>query len=362
MTVDFAPLLADGRKFPSPEFSMLPKSIGKSIKGNRPALVNANTSLRVSRARYGLAIIAKSELAPGSRVLLPAYHCPALVEPFFWAKCHVDFYPLNEDLTPLLEILTEKLKVADAMVFAPFFGFDRTAVGLGELAKQHNCLSIEDLAHNAHAKILRGDYGVTSLEKFYPVSSGGELLIADSISGTSAIECWQGYQMHPIKWAIRMLFDSCARKLGAELLKPTSLKRTFRYFNPACIGEPMTQKDIRQLKCQDHKQLAANRRKNYQLLDQYLCRSRIGRPLFKVLGPEDVPYVYPFLLDNPKSFDLIRNMAIPLYRWEEIWPSGCKTSNLYRSRLVQFPCHQDLTETDIELLIHKLQTVERKLW
>ena len=82
MTDDFLPLLADGSNYPPPEFSMLPKAREKSRRAIRPVLANAKASLGVSRARNGLAIIAKAELTPGSRVLLPAYHCPALVEPF----------------------------------------------------------------------------------------------------------------------------------------------------------------------------------------------------------------------------------------------------------------------------------------
>jgi perosamine synthetase len=358
MSIEFLPMLADGSNFPTPEFSMLPKKRGKARIANRPVNANAKNPLSIIQARYGLAIIAKAELAPGSKVLLPAYHCPALVEPFIWAQCSVDFYPLNEDLTPQRAILTRKLESADAMVFVPYFGFSCTAVGLADLARQYNCLPIEDLAHAALNKGLDGDYGVTSLEKFYPVDSGGELLIANSVSNTRVADWWQLNHISPWRSTVE---NRLTRKIANLLNKPAVnhiWSNNFRYFDPSKVGATMMHKDIRQLANQDHAKITMMRRDNYQKLDAYFCRSRLGRPVFQALGADDVPYVYPFVLNKAEHFDLIRNKSIPLYRWEEICPSGCETSNLYRSQLVQFPCHQDLTHDDIDRLISKLEMAE----
>jgi perosamine synthetase len=130
---------------------------------------------------------------------------------------------------------------------------------------------------------------------------------------------------------------------------------------PPIVGEPMLRKDIRQVATQDHARIAAARRYNYEKLDIFFKRTQLGRPLFQNLAPNDVPYVYPFLLKKAEYFDLIRKMAIPLYRWEENCPSGCKTSEIYRSLLIQFPCHQDLVDDDIARMIYKLEMVESKV-
>ena len=60
----------------------------------------------------------------------------------------------------------------------PYFGLENSVKQVLEVVRSHNCLVIEDLAHAALANELNGDYGVTSLQKFYPVTTGGELLIS----------------------------------------------------------------------------------------------------------------------------------------------------------------------------------------
>jgi perosamine synthetase len=347
--------------YPAPEFSMLPSVRRKKWQANRPVIANVKTSLPISYARNGLAIIAKALLAPGSKVLLPAYHCPALVEPFMWAQCEVYFYPLNNDLSPTTSALTDKIPTADAIVLVPFFGFEQDLASLAELARKHKCLPIYDLAHAAHTNILHGDYGVTSLQKFYPIATGGELLIANSVTDTRVVEEWREHRIPQWQW----LVSEFVRKVYVKLSDRGNLHRSsdgkFQYLNPTLIGEPMLRKDVKQLARQEHARIAAARRNNYQMLDTFFSRSQLGRPLFPNLGLNDVPYVYPFILKKADYFDLIRNMAIPLYRWEEICPSGCETSDLYRSLLIQFPCHQDLVAEDIERLIAKLMVAESTL-
>jgi perosamine synthetase len=337
---------------------MLPSKRGENRKTNRPGIVNTRTSLPIAYARNGLAIIAKALLAPGSKVLLPAYHCPALVEPFVWAQCEVDFYPLNIDLSPDIGALTSKLPAAEAIVLVPFFGFDHDIPGLVELARKYNCLPIEDLAHAAHVNTLHGDYGVTSLQKFYPITTGGELLIANSVTSTRVAECWQESYIRPYQWLVSDFFRKGVMKLRNRDRTYRSSSSKFRYFDPSIVGEPILRRDIRQIAKQDHARIAAARRNNYQMLDAFFSHSRLGRPLFPHLGPDDVPYIYPFVLEKAEYFDLIRNEAIPLYRWEEICPSGCETSNIYRSHLIQFPCHQDLVDENIKRLISKLMMAE----
>jgi perosamine synthetase len=160
------------------------------------------------------------------------------------------------------------------------------------------------------------------------------------------------------QWNVSEFYRKIRAKLSDVDASHQTSRGKFRYFDPDRVGEPMSRKDIKQIFRQDHARIAAARRDNYQVLDEFFKRSRLGQSLYPNLGPNDVPYVYPFLLKKAEYFDLIRNMAIPLYRWEEICPSGCEISNIYRSRLVQFPCHQDLSDDDIKRLISKLVAVE----
>ncbi len=346
------------RDYPVPEFSMLPSQKGSIQQRNRPALGNVRTSLATASARNGLGLIAKALLAPGSKVLIPAYHCPALVEPFIWAQCEVIFYPLNRDLSPVMSVLEDNLPQAKAIVLVPFFGICQGIADYAELARQHNCLAIEDLAHAAHKKTLHGDYGVTSLQKFYPVSSGGGLLIAGPPADDRVLQLWEREKIGRRRWAAQEISNKVRMKLSGAARPGVASGRQFIYFDPSRLGEPMSGKDTRQISMHDHKQIAQSRQENYRKLDAYLGSSSLGQPLFSNLDANDVPYVYPFILKKAEYFDLIRNMAIPLYRWEEICPSGCDTTDTYRSKLIQFPCHQDLTDDDITRLLSKLEMLQ----
>ena len=101
MPVEFTEPLADSRDYPAAQFSMLARDHRCVAAGSaRPAMENVGTVLPMAWARNALALIGSFALPKGATVLLPAYHCPALVEPFIWAGATIRFYPLNEQLDP----------------------------------------------------------------------------------------------------------------------------------------------------------------------------------------------------------------------------------------------------------------------
>ena len=180
--VHYSKPLAHGHDFPDPVLSILPTERGLEPASTRPLPVGAEALLRMSRARYGLGLLASSQLQEGDRVLLPAYHCPALVEPFVWAGCQIIFYPLDEYLNPVPADFERLLDGVRAVVLVRYFGFDKSIAKNTKIAQNSNCLVIEDLAHAPFISELYGDFGVTSLPKFYPVRAGSEILAAESRS------------------------------------------------------------------------------------------------------------------------------------------------------------------------------------
>jgi perosamine synthetase len=76
----------------------------------------------------------------------------------------------------------------------------------------------------------------------------------------------------------------------------------------------------------------------------------LGQPLFK-LEPNAVPYVFPFLLHDDDDFDYIREQGIQILRWEEFTPSDNKDVETLRERLIQIPCHQNLTFIELQKII-----------
>ena len=100
------------------------------------------------------------------------------------------------------------------------------------------------------------------------------------------------------------------------------------------------------------------RRRNYRLLGKLFKDSDIGVPLYPELMPHEVPYAYPCILRDAGTFARIRNAGIPLLRWEELAPSACEISAAYRSKLIQIPCHQDLSVKDLGLIEATIKQME----
>ena len=347
MPITFSPPLADARDFPAPGLSMLPTRPGAAHGSARTAPRGAGAVVPMSLARHALAFIGTAVLGAGCRVWLPAYHCPALVEPFIWAGCDIDFYPLNADLTPDLSALYDHRDRPAACVLVRYFGLDCAVERSAGQLRAAGYTVIEDLAHAAHAPALFGDYGVTSLWKFYPVQDGAELLIASHLPDFDRLRAAaRAWLLPPLRWQALHLKQRLGQKFGSR--RPGN----FRYLQEHRLRAPMSRRTAGELIRHDHGALAARRRANFRALSAALAGAEIGTPLFGELGESEVPYIFPLLLHDNDGFGQLRNAGIPLYRWEELAASGCAVSRRYRSRLVQLPCHQALTAANMAFLIN----------
>jgi hypothetical protein len=349
-TVEFTLPLADSSEFPPPDLAMLPLAISPGRGDGRQAPGNAAATLTLAWARNALALVARAH--PGRRTLVPAYHCPALVEPFLWANSPVEFYPMAPDLAPDMAWLERNLAHDDTLVVVPFFGVTATNTAALALARERGCLIVEDLAHAAFKPRLDGHYGVTSLQKFYPVDSGAELFVSAEADADRITRLWRDTMANEFAWRARALREKTLRRMGLPGGGGTA--PAYRYLHPGALGEPMRSRDRRVVSASDTGTIVSRRRQCYERLSGELADFALGEPLYPTLGPADVPYVFPLLLHEEATFRAIRAAALPLYRWEEIASGHCATSDSYRHRLVQLPCHQDLSEADIELLLARL--------
>ena len=193
-TVQFTPPLADSSHYPTPTFPVLQKIKGLCQPEPREVPGGTSHTMLTTRARYALAMIAKAYVNAGDRVLLPAYHCPAMIEPFVWAGCKIEFYPVNSDLTPMEREIADLLHGATALLLTRYFGFECNIRDVAEIARKHNCLVIEDLAHAAFSSELVGDIGVTSLPKFYPVDTGSEIHFGNNIDPEPVLDVAKRYK------------------------------------------------------------------------------------------------------------------------------------------------------------------------
>ncbi|HKQ60689.1 MAG TPA: DegT/DnrJ/EryC1/StrS family aminotransferase, partial [Candidatus Polarisedimenticolaceae bacterium] len=123
-------------------------------------------------------------LAPGDRVLVPAFHCAALVEPIVRYGGEPQFYGIDRDLAPDWADLEAGLAAgARAVLVVHFFGFPAPIGRLRQLCDAHGAALIEDCAHvlvgEAEGAALGtfGEISVFSWHKFLPMVDGGQLLL-----------------------------------------------------------------------------------------------------------------------------------------------------------------------------------------
>lgn len=345
--INFSSPLAYAENYPRPKFLPLPHKPGSREESTRPLPKGVKSRLTTTRGRYSFALIALAELQPGDTVLFPAYHCPALVEPFIWAGCKIEFYNMNADLSPCEKGLDDLLKKSKAAVFVRHFGLKAKAEEFSNLARSFNCLVIEDLAHTAFPTKIYGDYSVTSLSKFYPVKLGSDIYISSSRDSDLIERVLHKYRYNPILWHLASSLRRVSSRFSGKESAHNNAETQYRYFNEFHLHEPLPHQVNKELLKHSSQEIAKARRSNYQTICRALEPSGLGRALYPELDSDTVPFAFPFLLDDSSGFELFRNAGIPLYRWEELAPTECAISKIYRSRLIQIPCHQDLTSDDI---------------
>ncbi|REL25216.1 DegT/DnrJ/EryC1/StrS aminotransferase family protein [Thalassotalea euphylliae] len=372
-TVTFRPPLAYATNYPEPHISATPdychwapwgKSIAQHSQFSRNSYFTKN-----GRSALGY-IIREFGLSQDSRVLLPEFHCPAMIEPFLASKTQVSFYRLNDDLSVDLDALAQSIQGFDAILLVRFFGFPTNIEGALKIAKQHQIRVIEDCAHAFFSEQLQSgpltsDASFCSLNKFFSCFDGGMLRTQSESTKSQLLALSGPGAKSEIKYFLGKSDFVAALSNAVKRFKPgatnangavggmDSESSEFRYFNNADMNQRCFSLTKAQLYVENYGHIAFCRRYNYATLFEALAASNIGQPLF-ALDEQTVPYVFPFLLNDKRDFDYIRQRGIQVLRWEEY----CVTDNVviedYRERLIQIPCHQDLSQEQLTFIINTL--------
>lgn len=336
--------LADSREFPKPLVRVVPDLLtGRGRQGTLLPRSGVN-AMFVDRARTALFLIANM-IAPG-KVWLPAYHCPAMLEPLVAAGCEVAFYPIEENLTPDFGFLDSHVRPGEAVVGVRYFGFDTGIRELAAFCESQELLLIEDMAHAAYFDQMVGNFGVTSLVKFLPVNTGGELLLPKR-SGHAA-QMLGLYRSLPSGSRVEM--NKIVSKLAKRLRLAQEEHADYRYFRSDLIHRGLTQNDRATINKSDHQAIVERRRANYRYLAHALIDNPNGVAIFPFLPDHVVPYVLPFWLADEEGFERVRFAGIQALRWEEMVPTDCDLVGALRTRLIQLPVHQGLERHELDAI------------
>ncbi|MCB1774503.1 MAG: hypothetical protein KDI88_12870 [Gammaproteobacteria bacterium] len=343
-TLQFEPPLADSRDFPVPVVRATPgvPLLASIAQARWPDMASV---LLVDRARTALHLVGQH--LGRVRVWLPAYHCPAMIEPFLAAACEVCFYPVSAGLEPDIGFLQERMQRGEALVAVRYFGFDCAIREVARFSRERGVLLIEDLAHAAYAHEPCGDFAVTSLVKFLPIDTGAELVIPVPGGGVDALAALHRALPGLTAVSVRRQLDRVGRRLGLG----RSGAAGYRYFDRTRIQRGVPRDVERILVASDHAAVRSRRQENFRYLFRQLEDSALGRPLFAGLPDDVVPYVFPFLLHDAAMFGHVRRAGIQALRWEELAPTSCEVSAAYRGRLVQLPLHQCVDDEQLQRMV-----------
>ncbi|MBU2877837.1 DegT/DnrJ/EryC1/StrS family aminotransferase [Aliiglaciecola lipolytica] len=373
MAVKFLKPLADASQFPAPSVTATPKfrlsdlDLAQHTQGD----VRETTFTRNGRGAIGIAGTALRKENVNNVILIPAYHCPALVEPFIWLGYEIRFYPVQADLSVDIAVLEQAMAKGDIThcVVVRYFGFGQNNDEVIQFLHTQSVEIIEDCAHSlfrfvdhfadSGKRVPDVSASICSINKILPTIDGGALYLKDKYEAKLTHVGWSeeakacafivGIPQMLAK--VKSLVNQSKPEQVPQISDPAEEDAHLRYFQPIDLASA-SYRHTKTIFCHSNlKHIRKQRRENFEFIVKNIDNPEVGNALFKQLNDEDIPYVIPFLLQDEKYFFDLRKKGIQILRWEEVAISDCKISQDYRSRLIQVPCHQQLSNRQLNFIV-----------
>ncbi len=363
-----------------------------------PSILDLPHIRHVTSARIAIAwALQKMNIGAGDEVLIPDYHCLSMVEPVHWSGATPRYYSLTDRLAVDVDRLAQSdLSQVKAILVTHFFGFPQPMRLIHDFCQARGIRIIEDCAHamfgNADGRPIGswGDFAAASLMKFFPIYEGGCLASAhhdlnDVVlkpaslrfqikAFLNGVERGLRYQRFPGIQTISRLAFLLKDKLWSlyKYLRFGRKLEDFRFQDPASsdgasgldvrwLDRSMSKPSRLLLRTLSTQRVIAKRQQHYRRLVQELQQLPGAKPLFPDLPDDVVPYVFPLLVDRSEIiFDRLKKLGFPLFRWDslsdELDPKTHIQALRYAEALFQIPCHQELTDDDLNWMILTLRT------
>jgi len=264
-------------------------------------------------------------------VLLPAYTCHTVIQPFVDSGIEVFFYEINADLEIDLDYFNELIENVkpDIIFLHRYFGFDTlsNAIDVIEKAKSKDCIVIEDRTQSLFSgfKVLPADYVVGSFRKWGPIPDGGFCIKTEETFKNEKTSLEHIELVNKKILAFQSKNDYITRSIGSKdtFLKEFAdaeniLDNENRYY---CMSK--RSKGI--LMSLDVNELKRKRRENYALVYE-----NINNPFLSIVTPplsdKDVPLYITVITDNRddlQSYLRNNNIYAPI-----IWPKPDSISSV----------------------------------
>lgn len=332
------------------------------------------------RARYALRDAYRmSGVGPAGALLAPAYHCRTMLDPALALGAPVRLYAVDESLRPDLGDIARQLERTDqpvkAVLVTHYFGFAYDLRELAALCRARDVALVEDCAQSmplatpSNGMGVTGRWCVASPWKFFPCEDGGVLwsgtgqtldlppLRAPGTRGELA-------QLRRMGERARLHLPRDGRGLAAVAERAGDPREQVAQAVSRRLEGPSQeyQRERESISCavvsrwivahSDIAEVVAVRRANYERWARAASDLPSARAPWPVLGPNDTPYMFPLLIEHPeRHFAPLKRAGLPIFRWDSMAASACTTAARYRLGLLHLPCHQALTDEELEWMI-----------
>ena len=357
------------------------KDVLKRKRINDRTLFDINRIYYTYNARGALyQLLSTMPKEKGNTILLPAFHCPTIVEPVLRAGYKTLFYKINRDLT--IDYCHLHQKMSDniaAIVTIHYFGFPADIGHILQLRKKYDFYVIEDWAHSFlhyNPMKLNGHQGDMAIYSFYKLVSsyaGGGLRI--NIPDYPYQPSNKGIGIKQSVVIVKRLAEQIVENLRdgniKMMLKYLERKRIEFRLNAKAFQEQHSESIIshytfshglstaripwfmkKLLYNSDFENIALSRRQNYALINDVL-REHVGvAKLYKELPGHVCPWAYPVVLDERDRHDhILRKLGIPVFTFGNvlhpiIYKSAQDTiqdAQYLAKSLMMIPVHQNLS-------------------
>lgn len=391
--------------YPPPTIPLSPVLSGDSLRisnndagtpGPGSILENCNL-LQVTSGRAAIALaLEHCGVTVGDQVLVPAFHCESMISPVEWRRANPVYYCIQQntkiDIEDIERKITDRTK---AIIVTHYFGFIQDMASVAALCEQAGIVLIEDCAHaffghrdGRHVGTW-GDYAIASSMKFFPVYDGGVLSSSKRTLNETKLE--HPSQFFQIKSCVNVVqtavrygrlgilgkligFLSLATDNVWSGIKKLSGRSQSGIVGPSSSGggygldESWIHKRVswftqQVIKHQRTDRIAKERRSNYLKLYAALKNLPNSHPLFDELPEGIVPLVFPLYVNDPDLyFDSLKRAGVPIWRFgefldEAITDEVCRNSVRLSKHTFQFPCHQELSDSEIDWMIDQVTTL-----
>lgn len=378
--------------YPKPRIPIRPALSARSFFSGRgrklPNILDTVNIRHVTSGRVAIALaLTELKVKSGDEVLVPAFHCTSMVEPVTWLKAAPVFYRITRDTSVDIDDIERKVTHRTrALLVTHYFGFLQDTKRLRALCDARGIALIEDCAHCLFGEIAgepvgaEADYAIISLTKFFPTYDGGCLVSSrhkldhialdsagfafDAKAAVNSLE--YALEHGRLKW-LRPLFalpltvkDGVWHSVkDGSPIGPESSDGGYG-FDSTWISKRASHTARFIAAAASMGRIHDVRRRHYLKLHESLAHLPGAEPLFDGLPQGIAPYVYPLKVAEPERvFPSLKLEGVPILRFgeylaPEMAHDTCAvTAELSRS-LLQFPCHQELSEDELEWMIARI--------